>query len=213
MFTLQELLIVALTALALALVPGPNMVYCVSRSLTQGQSAGLSSLVGVALGYGVHLLAATLGLTTLLVTVPGAFDALRCAGAAYLLWIAWQALRPAGGAAFDARALARDRPGRLVRMGFLTCLLNPMVAVFYLSLLPQFLHPERGTPLLQCITLGAVQISTGAVTHTLLVLCAARVAQVLGDHRGWVQAQHYVMATVLGLLSLRLLLALGHGVA
>ncbi|MBT9443038.1 MAG: LysE family transporter, partial [Acidovorax sp.] len=88
LFSVQELLLFTLAALVLVLTPGPNMVYCVSRSLTQGPRAGLVSLTGVVLGFVVHLLAAALGLTALLAAVPLAFDAIRYAGAAYLLWMA-----------------------------------------------------------------------------------------------------------------------------
>lgn len=152
MFTPSELLLFALAALLLVLTPGPNMIYCVSRSLTQGARAGLLSLAGVVVGFGVHLLAA----------VPLAFDLLRIAGALYLLWLAWQAVRPGGVAPFEARALPHDGPRRLFTMGFLTNALNPKVALFYVSFFPQFLHPERGQWLLQGLTLGVVQISPSA---------------------------------------------------
>lgn len=206
MFSLQELLLFALAALVLVLTPGPNMVYCVSRSLTQGPRAGLLSLAGVVLGFGVHLLAAALGLTALLAAVPMAFDAVRIAGAAYLLWMAWQAVRPGGSAPFEARDLPHDTPRRLFLMGFMTNLLNPKVAMFYLSFFPQFLHPERGSWLLQSLTLGAVQIATSAAVNALLVLFAARVARFLNRSQAWVRAQRYVMGSVLGLLALKLLL-------
>ncbi|MCB2033674.1 MAG: LysE family translocator, partial [Ottowia sp.] len=172
MFSLQELLLFALAALLLVLTPGPNMVYCVSRSLTQGPRAGLLSLVGVVLGFLVHLLAAALGLTALLLAVPMAFDAIRVAGAAYLLWLAWQAVKPGGAAPFEPRALPPAGRRRLLAMGFMTNLLNPKVAMFYLSFFPQFLHPERGHWLLQCLLLGAVQIAVSAAVNALLVLFA-----------------------------------------
>ncbi|QNP58917.1 LysE family translocator [Paenacidovorax monticola] len=206
MFSPQELLVFALAALVLVLTPGPNMVYCISRSLTQGPRAGLLSLAGVVLGFGVHLMAASLGLTALLAAVPMAFDAIRIAGALYLLWMAWQALRPGGSAPFEARDLPHDGPRRLFLMGFMTSLLNPKVAMFYLSFFPQFLHPERGSWLLQSLTLGAVQIATSATVNALLVLFAARVAVFLNRSQAWVRAQRYVMGTVLGLLALKLLL-------
>lgn len=206
MFSPQELLVFALAALVLVLTPGPNMVYCISRSLTQGPRAGLLSLAGVVLGFGVHLMAASLGLTALLAAVPMAFDAIRIAGALYLLWMAWQALRPGGSAPFEARDLPHDGPRRLFLMGFMTSLLNPKVAMFYLSFFPQFLHPERGSWLLQSLTLGAVQITTSATVNALLVLFAARVAVFLNRSQVWVRAQRYVMGTVLGLLALKLLL-------
>ena len=89
MLSYAELAWFALAALVLVLTPGPNMIYCISRTLSQGRSAGLVSLAGVALGFVVHLLAASFGLTALLLAVPLAFDAIKVAGAAYLLWLAW----------------------------------------------------------------------------------------------------------------------------
>jgi threonine/homoserine/homoserine lactone efflux protein len=130
MLMAHELAWFALAALVLVLTPGPNMIYCVSRTLCQGRMAGLISLGGVLLGFVVHLLAAALGLTALLMAVPLAFDAIRLAGAAYLLWLAWQAVKPDGVAPFQARELPRDRAATLFRMGFITNLLNPKVAMF-----------------------------------------------------------------------------------
>ncbi|MGE8202253.1 MAG: LysE family translocator, partial [Variovorax sp.] len=144
MLSLPEIALFALASLLLALTPGPNMIYCVSRTLIQGRRAGLISLGGVLIAFLAHLFAAALGLTALLLAVPLAFDAIRIAGAAYLLWLAWQAVRPGGNAPFEARVLPADPPARLFRMGFLTNLLNPKVAMFYLSFFPQFIHPERG---------------------------------------------------------------------
>lgn len=211
MFNLEELLTFGLIALTSAATPGPNMAYCVSRSLTQGRPAGLLSLAGVLLGYGVHLLAIVLGLTALLLALPGAFNALRAVGAAYLLWIAWQALRQGSALATERAAPARERPLHLLRMGLFICLLNPMVALFNLSLLPQFLHPEHGALWLQCLLLGALHVATTTLTLALLVLCAARTALVLTRRRRWVRAQHYVTASVLGLLALKLLLPAATG--
>ena len=188
MFTLNELLLFAAAALVLVLTPGPNMVYCVSRSLTQGPRAGLLSLAGVVLGFLMHLFAAALGLTALLLAVPMAFDVIRIAGALYLLWMAWQAVRPGGAAPFQARALPVDGPRKLFMMGFMTNLLNPKVAMFYLSFFPQFLHPERGHWLLQCLVLGA-----------------GRVSRFLNRSPRWMAAQRWFMGTVLAALALRLL--------
>lgn len=199
-----EIALFALTALVLVLTPGPNMIYCVSRALAQGRVAGLVSLSGVLLGFVAHLLAATLGLTALLMAVPLAFDALRIAGAAYLLWLAWDALRPGGASPFVARQLPVHTPGRLFRMGLLTNLLNPKVAIFYVSFFPQFLHPERGGILWQALQLGVVQIAVSGTVNALLVLGAARISAFLARSRGWLRAQRYLMATVLGALALRI---------
>jgi threonine/homoserine/homoserine lactone efflux protein len=204
MLTPSELAWFALASLLLVLTPGPNMIYCVSRTLCQGRGAGVVSLAGVLVGFLVHLVAASLGLTALLAAVPFAFDTVRLAGAAYLLWLAWQAVRPGGQAPFAARTLPVDPPGRLFRMGFLTNLLNPKVAMFYLSFFPQFLHPERGPVLWQSALLGAVQIGVSGAVNLLLVLGAASITAVLSRSEGWLRAQRWLMGSVLALLALRI---------
>jgi threonine/homoserine/homoserine lactone efflux protein len=206
MLSSTELALFTLTALVLVLTPGPNMIYCVSRTLSQGRRAGLVSLAGVLVGFVAHLLAATLGLTALLHAVPLAFDALRLAGAAYLLWLAIDAIRPGGTTPFQTRSLPVDAPGRLFRMGLLTNLLNPKVAMFYVSFFPQFLHPERGDLLAQSLQLGAIQILVSGGVNALLILGAARISAFLARSRGWLRAQRYLMGTVLGVLAARLAL-------
>ncbi|MDM0117106.1 LysE family translocator [Variovorax sp. J22R133] len=202
----SELLWFGLAALLLVLTPGPNMIYCVSRTLCQGREAGFYSLAGVLLGFVVHLSTAALGLTAVLLAVPLAFDAIRMAGAAYLLWMAWQAVKPGGVAPFEARLLPQDSPGKLFRMGFFTNVLNPKVAMFYLSFFPQFLHPDRGSVLLQSVQLGAVQIGVSTVVNTGLVRGAAAITAVLSQSRGWLLAQRYVMGSVLAALAARVAL-------
>lgn len=205
MLTPQEIAWFALVALALVLTPGPNMIYCISRTLCQGRGAGMVSLGGVALGFVVHLLAASFGLTAVLLAVPMAFTAIKVAGALYLLWLAWQAVRPGGLSPFETRELPHDPPRKLFLMGFMTNLLNPKVAMFYLSFFPQFLHPERGDLLLQSLSLGAVQIGVSVGVNTLLICFAAGLSVFLTRSLGWMRVQRYVMGTVLGLLALRML--------
>ncbi len=204
MLAAHELGWFALAALVLVLTPGPNMIYCVSRTLCQGRRAGLVSLAGVLLGFIAHLLAAALGLTALLMAVPLAFDAIRLAGAAYLSWLAWQTVKPGGAAPFQMRALPVDSTGALLRTGFLTNLLNPKVALFYLSFLPQFIDPARGPVLLQTLQLGAVQMAISGSVNALLVMGAGAVTAFLSRSRGWLQAQRWIMAGVLGALALRI---------
>jgi threonine/homoserine/homoserine lactone efflux protein len=206
MLALHELAWFALASLLLALTPGPNMIYCVSRTLVQGRRAGLISLGGVLLAFGVHLVAAALGLTAVLLAVPLAFDAIRLAGAAYLLWLAWQSVKPGGTAPFEPRALPADRPGKLFRMGFVTNLLNPKVAMFYLSFFPQFIHPERGSVLWQSAQLGTVQILGSGLVNTLMIVFAAAITSVLSQSAGWLRAQRYVMGSVLAALAVRVAL-------
>src|ERR1700736_6104866 len=117
---LPALLGFALISLGLVLTPGPNMIYLISRSITQGPSAGIVSLGGVALGFVFYMLCAAFGVTALLLAVPYAYDALRLAGAAYLLWMAWQVLKPGGRAPFEVKELALDGPRKLFAVGFVT---------------------------------------------------------------------------------------------
>jgi threonine/homoserine/homoserine lactone efflux protein len=113
MVTTSAVLGMAAVALGLVLTPGPNMIYLVSRSITQGRAAGFVSLLGVAAGFLVYLAAAAAGLATVFVAVPAAYTALKLAGAAYLLFLAWQALRPGGNSVFAFHELPTDPPRRL----------------------------------------------------------------------------------------------------
>jgi threonine/homoserine/homoserine lactone efflux protein len=193
----------ALLALGMVLTPGPNMLYLVSRSLCQGPRAGLISLAGVASGFLFYMLAAALGITALVFAVPYAYDALRLAGAAYLGWLAWQALRPGGRSPFQVRELPPDSPRRLFAMGLLTNLLNPKVAMLYLSLLPQFIDPARDV-LSQSLVLGAIQIAISVSVNAVIALTAGSISGFLGTRPRWLVAQRYVMGTVLGALAVRM---------
>jgi threonine/homoserine/homoserine lactone efflux protein len=117
MVTTSAVIGVAAVALGLVLTPGPKMIYLASRSVTQGRRAGLVSLLGVAAGFGIYLAAAITGLAAVFVAVPAAYTVLKLAGAAYLLYLAWQALRPGGVSVFTVRDLPVDPPQRLFAMG------------------------------------------------------------------------------------------------
>ncbi|MEI7035559.1 LysE family translocator [Fulvimonas yonginensis] len=195
----------ALVALGLVLTPGPNMIYLVSRSVCQGPAAGLVSLAGVGLGFIVYMLCAACGITALLFAVPYAYDALRIGGALYLLYLAWQALRPGGRSPFQLRDLPPDGLRRLFAMGLLTNLLNPKAAVLYLSLLPQFIAPGHGSVLGQSLVLGFTQIAISLSVNALIVLGAGSVARFLGDRPSWQTVQRWLMGTVLAALAVRML--------
>jgi len=200
----QSLLAFAFVALGMVLTPGPNMVYLISRSICQGRTAGLISLGGVALGFVFYMLCAAFGITALVLAVPYAYDAIRIVGAAYLLWLAWQALRPGGRSAFEVRALPADPPGRLFAMGFVTNLLNPKIAVMYLSLLPQFIDPARGSVLGQSLVLGAIQILISLCVNAAIAVSAASIARFLTRRPGWATVQRWLMGTVLAGLAVRM---------
>lgn len=189
---------IALVSLGMVLTPGPNMIYLVSRSITQGRRSGLISLTGVFLGFTAYLTATCLGLTAVFAYVPAAYTALKLAGAAYLLWLAWNAVRPGGASAFQPRELPAERPAKLFAMGLVTCLLNPKIAILYLSLLPQFIDPSMGHILLQSLALGSVQIAVGTLVNGLIVLTAGSLAAFLAARPLWVRVQRYATGTVLG---------------
>src|SRR6202049_3100598 len=126
---LSSLLGFALVSFGMVLTPGPNMIYLISRSITQGRGAGLISLGGVALGFVFYMLCAAFGITALLFAVPFAYDALRLSGAAYLLWLAWQALKTNGGPAFPVKKLQVHGARQIIAIGFFTNLLNPKIAM------------------------------------------------------------------------------------
>ncbi|MFI7439004.1 LysE family translocator [Nonomuraea indica] len=195
---------IALVSLGMVLTPGPNMIYLVSRSITQGRRAGLVSLTGVALGFAIYLTATCLGLTAIFAYVPAAYTALKLAGAAYLLWLAWTAVRPGGTSAFETRELPAEPPRRLFAMGLFTCLLNPKIAILYLSLLPQFIDPALGHVLLQSLALGSVQIVIGTVVNGLIAVSAGALAAFLARRPLWLRVQRYFMGTVLAGIAVHL---------
>ncbi|TQM28935.1 LysE family translocator [Nocardia bhagyanarayanae] len=189
---------VAVAALGMVLTPGPNMMYLVSRTVSQGRRAGLVSLTGVAAGFGVYLAAATAGITAVFAVVPGLYLAVKLAGAAYLLWLAWQALRPGGVSVFAPSELPADPARRLFTMGLVTNLLNPKIAIMYLALIPQFVVPDRGLVWLQSLSLGAIQIAVALTVNGLIVLAASTISTFLTGRPLWLRAQRYVMGTMLG---------------
>jgi threonine/homoserine/homoserine lactone efflux protein len=196
----------ALAALIMVLTPGPNMVYLVSRSLCQGRRAGVTSLSGVAAGFLMHMFAAAAGLTAVFMAIPLAYEMLRWLGAAYLLWLAWQAFRPGARSPFEVRSMPADSPARLFFMGFMTNALNPKIAVFYLSVFPQFVRPEYGSVFAQSVALGLTQIAVSSTVNFLIILGAARLAAWFARNPFWQAVQRWFMGLVLGGLAVRLAL-------
>ncbi|MFC6339527.1 LysE family translocator [Pseudomonas sp. CCM 7891] len=202
---MSSLLAYGLISLGMVLTPGPNMIYLISRSICQGRTAGLISLGGVALGFVVYMLCAALGITALVMAVPFAYDALRLGGALYLVYLAWQALKPGGRSPFQVRDLPKDSPRKLLMMGFLTSLLNPKVAVMYLSLLPQFIDLNgHGSVLTQSLVLGFTQILISVSVNSMIALMAGSIAVFFVTRPGWQVVQRWLMGSVLMGLAVRM---------
>ena len=206
MFDLGSFLGFVLICIGMVLTPGPNMVYLISRSLSQGRRAGLISLAGVALGLMFFVLCAALGITALLMAVPYAYEALCIGGAIYLMYLAWQALRPGGRSPFEVRQLPVSSPRRLFSMGLLTSLLNPKIAVLYLSLLPQFIDPSQGHVLAQSLILGFTQAAISVTFNAMIVLAAGWVSAFFARSPAWMVAQRMIMGSLLGALAVRMAL-------
>ena len=202
--TLADHLQFALVALAMVLTPGPNMIYLLSRSICQGRAAGLISLGGIALGFMAYLICAALGLTAIFLSVPLAYDVLRIAGVVYLLYLAWQAVKPGGRSPFQVRDLPQDSPRRLFGMGLFTSLLNPKIAILYVSLLPQFIQPEQGSVLVQSLVLGSTQIAISVSVNAVIVFMAGSVAAFFASRPTWQVVQRWLMGTVLAGLAVRM---------
>ncbi|MBN9447150.1 MAG: LysE family translocator [Bosea sp.] len=201
---ISTLLAFALVALGMVLTPGPNMIYLISRSIAQGPMAGMVSLGGIALGLLFYVFCAAFCITALVFAVPYAYDALRLLGAAYLLWLAWQAVRACGRSPFQVRELPHDGPRKLFMMGVLTSLLKPKIAMLYLALLPQFIDPAAGSVLGQSILLGLIQIVVSVSVNTLITFAAGGIAVFLRTRPLWSLAQRWLMGTVLAGFALRM---------
>ena len=200
----DTLIIFAALSLGLAVTPGPNMLYLISRSLAQGTGAGMVSLVGCQLGSFTIMVCAAAGITAALLAVPYAWDILRIGGATYLLYLAWQSVRPGGQPIFAARRMPREPRARLFWVGFATAALNPKVALFYMAVLPPFLDPARGNLFAQAALLGFVQIAICTAWDAVLVWGAAGAARFLGENPTWMAVQRWVLGGALALLAVKL---------
>jgi threonine/homoserine/homoserine lactone efflux protein len=203
--TTTSLIAFASLAVAVVLTPGPNMIYMISRAITQGRIAGMIAYSGVAVGFIAYLLCAAFGLTAIVFAVPYAYDVLRLVGAAYLAWLAFEALRPGGKSPFQVKTLPVASTQRLFLMGLLTSLLNPKMAIFYLALLPNFIDPSHNV-LTQSLALGSLHIAISIAINTSIASAAGSIAAFLTTRPKWLLAQRWVMGTMLGGLAVRMAL-------
>jgi threonine/homoserine/homoserine lactone efflux protein len=169
---LSTIALFSLAALALIVVPGPSVIYVVTRGLQQGRRAALVSALGIEAGGLVHVTGAALGLSALIVSSATAFTVVKYAGAAYLVWLGVRELR--GRSASDEERVAEEPvpAGRLFWQGVLVNALNPKTAIFFLAFLPQFVDPARGAVAFQVAVLGFVFISIALVSDSVWGLAA-----------------------------------------
>lgn len=179
--SVETLLLFVPAALALNLTPGNDMLFCLGQGMKSGPRAGIAASFGIAAGGFIHVFAAALGLAALLAAHPGAFEVLRWAGVAYLVWLAVQALRSPG-LVLEPAQERRHTPWRAFREAVLVNVLNPKVAVFILAFLPQFVDPARGSGFLQFLLLGTVFNVGGTVVNALVGGFAGRLG-------GWLRGR------------------------
>ncbi|GGL51161.1 LysE family translocator [Sporolactobacillus putidus] len=194
----------SLVALGIVCAPGPNMMYLVSCSLTQGKKAGFFSLLGVVTGFVIYVIATILGLSFIFETVPLLYTSIKVAGIIYLLWMAWNAIKPGSESIFEPHQVPHKTFKTLYFNGLMTNLLNPKIAVLYISLLPQFENPHNGPLASQIGILGLTQIIISISVNLFIVLFAGQVSHILRDRPVWKMVQKYFMAGVLCLLAFNL---------
>lgn len=172
MFEQSELLLFTTAALLLIVAPGPSVMYIVARSVAQGRTAGLVSVLGIQIGALVHVSAAALGLSALLLASATAFNVVKYLGAIYLVWLGIRTLRAAGNADADDVAFRAQSLGRVFRQGVVVSTLNPKTALFFFAFLPQFVNPARSDVPLQIIILGAIFVAIAIASDSTYALLA-----------------------------------------
>jgi threonine/homoserine/homoserine lactone efflux protein len=192
----QTLFVFSLAALAILAVPGPAVVYIVTRSIHQGRGAGLASVLGIHVGTLVHLTAATVGLSAILVSSATAFTVVKALGAIYLIVVG---IRTLLGRADEADTDPQRPPRRRRRdfaEGVVVNVLNPKTALFFLAFLPQFVDPKQGQAWEQILVLGLTFMLLGLITDSMWALAAGTAGETLRKSRRWARVQRYVSGSV-----------------
>ena len=198
------LALIAAAALALCATPGPDMLLIASRSVSQGKASGFATLAGIQVGTYCHALAAALGLSQLFLVVPVAYDVVRYAGAAYLLYLAWQAFRSSGAILTPVAGGRRYPIGVVFRQGLLTNLLNPKMALFVLALFPQFVDPNAGSVAVQILLLATVLNLIGILVNGAVILTASGLGRAFSARTRWRRAPQILLGTVFAGLAVKL---------
>jgi threonine/homoserine/homoserine lactone efflux protein len=189
------LLVFSVAALALIVVPGPAVLYIVSQSIDRGRLAGFVSALGIAVGALVHVCAAAIGLSSILVSSATAFNVVKYAGAAYLIGMGlWTILsrRAADPAAVQTERRLRRRFGQ----GVVVNILNPKTALFFFAFLPQFVDPDQGAAALQIVVLGLVFVLIAVISDSVWALAAGTASERLRASRRFLSVQRYVSGSV-----------------
>ncbi|MGH8854576.1 MAG: LysE family translocator [Telluria sp.] len=178
MFGIHDLPLFVISGLLLNIMPGPDSLLIMTRSATQGWRAGVAASLGIGTGTLVHILAAALGLSAVLATSATAFTVVKLVGAAYILWMAVGLLRSRKA---DGAAAALELPAlplrKIFAQGFLTNVLNPKVAIFFLAFVPQFISADAPNKALAFVVLGCIFNVNGMLWCSALALTTAKASE------------------------------------
>lgn len=195
----------ALASLAIMLTPGPDTLYVLTRSVGEGRLSGVVAVLGITAGLCLHVAAATFGLLKLFAHAPAAYEAVRWAGVAYLLYLAWQTF--AGGGVPRPGTAARRKPlRRAFGEAALTNILNPKVILFFIAFFPQFTQPERGDVAVQVMALGALFMTANLLYLGGLALALGAMGEWLQRTTSFWRWQRWLMGTSLGAVAVWLAL-------
>lgn len=191
---MSDMVTFGIASIALLVIPGPAVIYVLNRSVADGRNAALAGVAGLEIGNFMHVIAATLGLSAIIAASATAFTTIKWAGAAYLVYVGVRTLlvTPTPPDSKSASATAR----KSFTQGIVVNTLNPKVALFFLSYLPQFIDPDRGSPALQSFVLGTLFVILGSMTDATYALTASALRDRLLSGRALPFVQRYVAGSV-----------------
>lgn len=184
-----------MATLILLLTPGPAVLYIIARSMDQGRLAGFVSVLSIETGNSVHVLAATLGLSAILLSSALAFTVVKYLGAAYLIYLGIRRLLTRN-QDYEHTSFQRQSLRRIYSQGVLVAILNPKTALFFLAFLPQFVNPSSGSVTLQLLTLGGLFVIMAIVTDSMYALLASTAGGWLKKNRSFLRAERYIVGSV-----------------
>jgi len=191
---LSDIIAFAIASIALLVIPGPAVIYVLNRSVADGRNTALAGVAGLEIGNFMHVIAATLGLSAIIAASATAFSTVKWAGALYLVFIGIRTLLTKPSPPDSRSTSATNR--KAFTQGIVVNTLNPKVALFFLSYLPQFIDPDRGSPALQSFVLGSIFVVLGCCSDATYALTASALRDRLLTGRTLPFVQRYVAGSV-----------------
>ena len=207
MISTNDFLLFAFASLILNVTPGNDMLYVATRSTSQGVKAGIVSALGIAGGCIVHLVAAVIGLSAIIANSAIAFDIIKYAGAAYLIWLGIRSFLSRQNKFSVQNTLEKTTLSKLFWQGVFTNVLNPKVALFFLAFLPQFIHPENGNTGLQILFLGLWFNFSGTIVNIVVAMLFGKLGNWLADKQAFIKWQNKITGLLLVGLGIKVALS------